>query len=347
MTKKKNTLTRIEWLDMAKGYGIIVTIFAHLMLNTLLEYSNYMYVARWIYTFNVPLFFFLSGYTFNNKYKFKELIKKKTKSLLIPYFIYSLIISIYYFIANYISSNVNFLFFLKCIFNFIIQIRCETLWFIACLFFLNIIFYFLLKKVKSMKKIFLIVILLFIIGLMYYKLGGISLPWNIDVCLTGILYFYGGYCLRNNYNEVKKYVSLKMSILYFICLLIINISCGYLSYYLSGVRFDMFYNDYGIPIFSCLSSFAGIGMIIIISHWFTLKSITYIGKNSIIYYAVHQAIMISILRNIFYNLKFGIYNIYSSFSLRFLELILILIILTIINEIIKKIKFIISIRLTK
>ena len=38
MTKKKNTLTRIEWLDMAKGYGIIVTIFAHLMLNTLLEY---------------------------------------------------------------------------------------------------------------------------------------------------------------------------------------------------------------------------------------------------------------------------------------------------------------------
>ena len=80
-------------------------------------------------------------------------------------------------------------------------------------------------------------------------------------------------------------------------------------------------------------------MIIIISHSFTLKFISYIGKNSIIYYAVHQAIMVTILRNILYYLNIGIYNIYSSFNFRVLELILIIVILTIVNEIVKKIKF--------
>lgn len=340
MTKKnKSSLTRVEWLDMARGYGIIVTIFAHLILSTLLKHSDYMYIVRWIYTFNIPLFFFLSGYNFNSKYKFKELVKKKAKSLLIPYFSYSLVITIFYLIININTSKNILLFLFRCIFDFLIQIRCETLWFIACLFWLNILFYLLLKKIRSLKKISLVVVLLFVGCLVYYRLGGISLPWNIDVCLTGLLFFFGGYLFKLNYSEVKNFVSFKMSILLFICFLIINVLFGYLSYYLSGERFDMFYNDYGIPIFSCISSFAGIGMIIIISHWFTLKFISYIGKNSIIYYAVHQAIMVTILRNILYYLNIGIYNIYSSFNLRVLELILIIVILTIVNEIVKKIKF--------
>lgn len=340
-------LARIKWVDMAKGYGIIFTIFAHIILSTLVKHDAYSYVVRWIYTFSMPLFFFLSGYNFNSKYKFKELIKKKTHSLLIPYFVYGLVISIFYYIFNIYYYKADFSYFLTCIFDFIIQIRCETLWFIACLFWLNIIFYFLLKKIKDLKKLFLLVLLLFISGIFYYKLGGISLPWNIDVCLTGLLFFFGGYLFKINYKEIRKIISNKMSIIFFVCLLVINILFGYLSYYLSGTRFDMYYNDYGMPLFSCISAFAGIGVIIIFSHWFTLKSICYIGKNSIIYFAVHQAIMFTILRNIFYYFGFGIYTIYSSVGLRFLELFLIIVILTIVNEFIKNIKFSIVKRLEK
>ena len=51
-------LARIKWVDMAKGYGIIFTIFAHIILSMLVKYDAYSYVVRWIYTFSMPLFFF-------------------------------------------------------------------------------------------------------------------------------------------------------------------------------------------------------------------------------------------------------------------------------------------------
>lgn len=326
-------LDRIEWIDMAKGYGIILTIWAHLILGTLLKYTDYMILVRWIYTFNMPLFFFLSGFVFNSKYKFIEFVKKKIKSLLIPYIAYSFLISIFYFIWNWINYSFDFSFLYGPLLSLLIQIRCETLWFIACLFWMNIIFYLLIKKIKSMIKVFVILLFATIVGLIYYSFGGVSLPWNIDVCFTGLLFFYDGYLLKNKYNMIKKRMTLKSSILCFICFMIINILCGYLSFSFSNERFDMYYNEYGIPILSYLSAFAGIGIISIISHWHTFKSVSYIGRNSIIYYALHQAVMIPILRVIFYRLNLGIYNIYSSPILRFFELFIIILILTIINEV--------------
>lgn len=40
---------RITWLDAAKGYGILLVIFAHV---------DYSYLRNIIYTFHMPLFFF-------------------------------------------------------------------------------------------------------------------------------------------------------------------------------------------------------------------------------------------------------------------------------------------------
>ena len=50
---------RISWIDMAKGYGTILVIFAHI---------HYGGLRTWIYTFHMPLFFFLSGYVFKESY---------------------------------------------------------------------------------------------------------------------------------------------------------------------------------------------------------------------------------------------------------------------------------------
>ena len=44
--------TRIGWVDTAKGIGLLLVIIGHLPIPL---------VPVWIYTFHMPLFFFLSG----------------------------------------------------------------------------------------------------------------------------------------------------------------------------------------------------------------------------------------------------------------------------------------------
>lgn len=47
-TRLDTQTTRIGWVDIAKGYGILFVIFAHLGVG---------YIGTWIYTFHMPLFF--------------------------------------------------------------------------------------------------------------------------------------------------------------------------------------------------------------------------------------------------------------------------------------------------
>ena len=68
-----DTNNRIKWVDIAKGIGIILVIVGHTIA---LEYSAP------IYTFHMPLFFFLSGLFLNTDVKLEAFIKKKAKSIL-------------------------------------------------------------------------------------------------------------------------------------------------------------------------------------------------------------------------------------------------------------------------
>ena len=49
---------RIEFVDVAKGIATILVIIGHL------SYTPDM-IKIWLYTFHIPLFFFLSGFVLN------------------------------------------------------------------------------------------------------------------------------------------------------------------------------------------------------------------------------------------------------------------------------------------
>ena len=66
---------RIEWIDTAKGIGLILVILGHLHIP---------FMTTWIYLFHMPLFFFLSGLVYSGgKYTWKQYLIKKAKSLLV------------------------------------------------------------------------------------------------------------------------------------------------------------------------------------------------------------------------------------------------------------------------
>ena len=68
---------RIDWIDIAKGLGILAVILGHCHLPEKVWNS--------IYSWHMPIFFVISGY-FYRVQPFEVLFKKKINSLLKPYF---------------------------------------------------------------------------------------------------------------------------------------------------------------------------------------------------------------------------------------------------------------------
>lgn len=77
---------RIEWIDQVKGFAIVCMVISHAIPG----YTNGL--KNWITSFNMPLFFFLSGFLSKDKVKdWKDLpdyLKKKFQTIGIPYFIF-------------------------------------------------------------------------------------------------------------------------------------------------------------------------------------------------------------------------------------------------------------------
>lgn len=69
---------RVTWVDTAKGWGMLAIILSHVMTGHP--------VSRWLYTFHVPLFFFLSGFLFRADRPWVDFWKGKLQKLLLPYF---------------------------------------------------------------------------------------------------------------------------------------------------------------------------------------------------------------------------------------------------------------------
>ena len=94
MERVINDKPRLEYIDCLKGFAIFLMVMGHFLSWTFAEGSNAsgpaVFVRTLIYSFHMPLFFFLSGYLVDKKnrewtisYCFK-LAKKRFVSLVIP-----------------------------------------------------------------------------------------------------------------------------------------------------------------------------------------------------------------------------------------------------------------------
>ena len=99
------TNKRLEFLDVAKGIGIILVILGHGFRDEMRVVSNFCeFVYQMIYFFHMPLFFVISGFAFGvsyNKYADKPFLflKKKTLSQIVPVFAYGTVIYTCFLVA--------------------------------------------------------------------------------------------------------------------------------------------------------------------------------------------------------------------------------------------------------
>lgn len=138
------TNKRVDWVDVAKGIGMICVILAHV---------EEQYLKMPLYTFHMPLFFFLSGYLFSIKSSFKEFLISKCRRILVPYFCLGgilILFDIYWNGRNSFNQTwYNKEYAMYDITQLFVQKRFLTLWFIACLFWLSLLFYVLVRFIKK------------------------------------------------------------------------------------------------------------------------------------------------------------------------------------------------------
>ena len=221
-------LKRLGYIDILKGVGIIFVVTGHLYLNP--------FVDEYIYSFHLPLFFFVSGLLLNvEKYSnFKDFFVSRIKSLYVPFFFFYLLIWFYwYFIERHLRSIDVSPF--ETAFGIIWGSDSQrwiypagVLWFVMALLSLEIILYSIVKQNWNhlFKVIFLAI--LFFVGLVlaYYNL--FLLPWGINNALICIPFISVGYACRkqilfDNIITDKK----KLLLFYASILLFINLLCVY------------------------------------------------------------------------------------------------------------------------
>lgn len=91
--------TRVEWLDNAKGIGILLVVIGHSIITPIRDENSLMnLIYSCIYYFHMPFMMFLSGMSFQ-LFQRKDIgrfaqVKKKAKQLLIPYISYSCLVAL-------------------------------------------------------------------------------------------------------------------------------------------------------------------------------------------------------------------------------------------------------------
>lgn len=294
---------RVEWIDAAKGIGILFVFLGHLVEKS--------WPGIWAYSFHLPLFFFLSGYLFSVKNDFKSFLKKKAKSLLIPYVTMGLVICVFDALWNHLLTKSNFHppflpRFLKDLVYLLLQVRFATLWYLAVLLGVNIFAYFLVKYIKNKCAAIIIVIGLCIFGYFYYKWGGSSLIWNVDVIVMAMPFFLGGYLFQQYPILQGPFLSKKIGSVSLAGLLFMVSQClTFFNKEKTGFSLEMYYNKYGILPVTYLCAFAGILMTVIVANHLKPKWLCYIGKNSLVYFLLHQAVIYPLLDFIYFRLGYG------------------------------------------
>lgn len=198
---------RIHWIDALKGMGIMLVVFAHHSLPIALD--------TYIFSFHMPLFFFISGFLFDfGKYMESAsiFVKSRFRSLIVPYFGFALLTCLFYFLLDtaFQPGVTNIKFFeadaLYGIYSILYALGPlisynPPLWFLTCLFVTELLFYGFAKRYYlEPKKLVLWLAAAGVIGYLYPVYVPFRLFWNADVALSAVV-FYGAGNLFRRYVE--------------------------------------------------------------------------------------------------------------------------------------------------
>lgn len=277
-------MNREPWIDILRGIGILLVVLGHT--------TNLPAPAQaFIYSFHLPLFFFLSGYLFHSeKYKGRshfEFALLRFRRLMVPYFVIALICLMFVLLKDLKNNVFEFKVLLRYV-EGILYSRgsvhsmpsCSPLWFLSCLYVIELFFFLIIKTFSKPMYIFFAVVVLGLVGALLSTGDLQKFFWNSDTALTGIVFYYCGYLVRNS-GGIEKLLK-PYYLLVFLVLNAFFVKFNPIAY----VDFDG--NRFGNIFMMYLGAFAGIGAAINLSKIIAVANLSKLqdflvfwGKNTL------------------------------------------------------------------
>lgn len=211
------TMGRIAWIDNCKALAISIVVLGHLE-------SIYL-VNEVLFSFAMPAFFFLSGYTFKRSASapFIEFIRKKFRSLVIPYFGFSAILFAFWFLVrrNFgLTGQQSGITVPDVLLQIVRGVNSESfvtpLWFLTCLFVTELFFWGLQKFIKKQPAIWAIILVLFGFGIYYWFYMDIQhfshAFWNVDQACFYLYFLSIGFAFSSRNLAERLFCNLKRNL---------------------------------------------------------------------------------------------------------------------------------------
>jgi len=186
----------IVWIYWAKAIGIFLVLWGH-------EFTPH-FIRSWIYSFHMPLFFFICGYLTKHKHTiaFGSYIKKYAYSLLMPYMCLGMLAYVLWFLKNLFHPGAELesialwsplwgMFYGTGI-PIYSMVHSSALWFLPALFSIFILHWIVKKLIKSDLLYVVTAAIIFYLGSLSFKCLNIRFPMGIENAMLGFLFFATG-----------------------------------------------------------------------------------------------------------------------------------------------------------
>lgn len=272
--------SRSLWVDHAKAIGIILVVYGHVARGVFsaglkIDQSMFELVDSVIYSFHMPLFFFLSGLFLLSSMAKRapiSLLRSKVDTILYPYVIWSLLQGmIEVALTHYTNGHTTVIEVLSLAWS-----PRAQFWFLYVLFFV-----FSLAILVYRRSGFMWCTSIFVGSILLYFFGGL-LPdvYLINMLSHNFVYFAAGVFttfLLGKFNCVEtKWLFLSVAVFVF-------------SQWLFHVEMGLRYNS-GTASETLLLGLISISFVVVFAHWltrFNLRWLAYLGQQSMTIYLVH------------------------------------------------------------
>lgn len=274
-----NNSKRIDFIDLAKGFCIILVVAYHCGLGGIIPGDKLL---------RMPLYFVLSGLFFKDYGK--ESLIRKTNKLLIPYVSFYILGDLFYWGAYKLGALPVSPKTFPVIDLFVGGIPCDLpIWFLLCLFNCYVIFLVINRVAKSMIMKGILSVSAGMIGVILSYLEPNIPMFFVNSAFSALPFFYLGYLLKQTKILYGKKMIIKdlawSGVIYFIAVVCIIL--------FPDSKFSVFDNKfYGNILMAYIISCLLVLCVMFICKFFNrIPYISYIGRYSVVILLIHVPIM--------------------------------------------------------